>query len=248
MITLKEENLDPVLWEEYRKWLLKKAWFEYDNYTYLTRFLHNSDWHYVIENDPDRLSTGFTTLWDRGGPLDVREQFDSCSDCGLKFPNYRALYPIARDRDDNLSCSILEEIVRLAFSQEEHEMYEWIFDKDDPSVIAYKERGGKCYNIGIRIDKGPHLFELFLTNLGLMEYDDSNYFGNEPVIQFIVHRWLYREFEPDGKGGIVPVPGTDRDQRIIPMSSQISEYANAHTYGYCWLPVLRHRMFETGRR
>ena len=247
MILLKEEKIDPELWELYRKWLLKKAYFEYNNYEQLTSFLHSIDYTYVIETNPDRLATGFTTLWDKGGSLDVRDQFNACANTDLKFPNYRKLYPIMRDIDDHISCSVLEEMVRVAFIEEEYTMYIWINDNDDPRVREYQERGGKFFNMGIRIDEGPHLFEIFLTNLGLMKYDDSNFSGNEDLIDFIVQRWLKRQFEPDGTGGIVPVPGTDLDQRVIPLSSQISEYAVAHTYGYCWLPVPRHERFICGR-
>lgn len=248
MITLKEEGIDPILWEEYRKWLLKKAWFEHDNYVKLTSYLHNTDHTYVIETNPDRLATGFTTLWDRGGSLDVRDQFNDCSGSSLKFPDYRKNYLTMKGVDEHISCSVLEEMVRMAFSVEEREMYIWIKDNDDPRVKAYRERGGRCYDLGIRIDEGPHLFELFLINLGLMKYDDSSFSGNEDLVDFIVQRWLKRQFDYDGTGGVVPVPGTDRDQRFVPLSSQISEYANIFTYGYCWLPVPRHERFNCGRR
>lgn len=247
MISLKEEGINPELWEEYRKWLLKKAFFEQDNYEQLTSFLHSTDHHYVIETDPDRLATGFTTLWDKGGSIDIRGEFNDCSGSDLKFPDYSVLYPIGEELDHHISCSVLEEMVRVAFSEEEYHMGIWVENKDDPGVIEYRKRGGKYSNTAIRIDRGPHLFEVFLMHLGLLKYDDLHFSGNEEVVDFIIQRWLNRDFEYNGTGGLVPVPGTDMDQRRIPLSSQISEYAVAHTFGYCWLPVWRHKRFDCGR-
>lgn len=246
MISLKQEGIDPLLWEEYRKWLLYKAWFDKKNYEKLTVFLHQLNYHYVIETNPERLATGFTTLWDKGGPIDIRGQFNKCSDYPVKFPEYDILYPIGDEAEHHVSCSVLEEMVRIAFSEEECHMGIWVKD-EDLGAIEYRKRGGKYSNTAIRIDRGPHLFEVFLMHLGLLKYDDLTFSGNEEVVDFIVQRWLNREFERDGTGGIVPVPGTDLDQRVIPMSSQISEYAVAHTFGYCWNPVYRHKRFDCGR-
>ena len=107
MISLREESIDPVLWELYRKWLLKKAHFEYDNYEFLTSFLHSTDHSYVIETNPERLATGFTTLWDKGGSSDIRAQFNTCAGTSLKFPNYFKLYSIGGLMDQHISCSVL---------------------------------------------------------------------------------------------------------------------------------------------
>ena len=246
MLTLSEERIDPALWELYRKWLLKKAFFEHDNYEKLTSFLHSTDYKYVIETDPDRIATGFTTLWDSAGPIDVRMEFNKVGDTDLKFVNYYEKYPIARERDRNVSCSVLEEMVRIAFANEDYYMYRWC-EPDDPDIYEYQIRGGKIREKAIRIDRGPHLFELFLRNLGLMKFDDSCFDENLELTDFIVHRWLFRLYDFDGTGGIVPVPGTDRDQRFIPISSQIGEYANAYTFGYCWEPVPKHKEFICGR-
>ena len=247
MLSIKQEGIDPVLWETYRKWLLMKAYFNRPEYELLTKFLHSTDHSYVVETNEDRLATGFTTLWDKGAPSDIRAQFNECSDSPLKFPDYLDLYPIGHDIDYNISCSVLEEMVRIAFSEEEYHMGIWVEDNNDIQCLEYRKRGGKCMNTAIRIDRGPHLFEVFLMNLGLLKYDDSHFAENEAVVDFIVQRWLKREFKYDGTGGIVPVPGTDMDQRVIPLSSQISEYAVAHTFGYCWNPVYRHKRFDCGR-
>ena len=246
MLTLKEEGIDPALWELYRKWLLKKAFFEHKNYEQLTSFLHSTDYTYVIETNPERLSTGFTTLWDEGDPVTMRMQFNKLADTDLKFIDYYTAYPIPAERCKKVSCSVLEELVRIAFANEEYYMYKWCTD-DDPDIYEYKIRGGKYGEMAIRIDKGPHLFELFLRNLGLLKFDDSSFQQNQELVDFIVHRWLFRLYDFDGTGGIVPVPGTDRDQRFIPISSQISEYANSYTFGYCWEPVSKHEIFVCGR-
>lgn len=237
-LTIKEESPDPVLWENYRKWLLKKAFFPYDNYELLTGWLHSTDYTYVIEKDPDRLATGFTTLWDKPGSLDIRTEFNNLSDSTIKFPDYYKIFLI-KDQEKMVSCSVLEELVRRAFANEEYYMCEWVSD-DDPRAVLYKSLGGRTYRTAIRIDRGPHLFEFFLMNLGLMKFDDSNFNGNEELVDFILKRWMNREYDHDGNGGIMPNPGSDRDQRVIPMSSQIGEHCMHYIDGYCWLTTERH--------
>lgn len=74
-------------------------------------------------------------------------------------------------------CSVLEMMVALSIRCEEHIM-------EDPDV---GKRTGQW-------------FWDMIVNLGLQSMDDSNY--NERYIHRIVDRFLNRQYEPNGKGGL----------------------------------------------
>ena len=71
-------------------------------------------------------------------------------------------------------------------------------------------------------DQSGNLFWEMLENLGLDRYDDDHY--SERNVSLVLNRWMGRRFEFDGTGGIFPIPGTDRDQRLCEFWSQMNEY------------------------
>lgn len=99
-------------------------------------------------------------------------------------------------------CSVLEMIVAVAIRCEENLML-------DP------EMG----------DRTGQWFWGMITNMGLGSMSDSNY--NEWLVNDVVTRFLNREYEPDGRGGLFTVRGWNRDMRTAEIWHQLMAYINS---------------------
>ena len=99
-------------------------------------------------------------------------------------------------------CSVLEMMIALAIRCEENIM-------DDP------EMG----------DRTGQWFWNMITNMGLSSMSDSNY--NEWLVNDVVTRFLEREYEPDGRGGLFRVKGWHRDMRTAEIWHQLMAYINS---------------------
>lgn len=67
-----------------------------------------------------------------------------------------------------------------------------------------------------------------MQNLGLHKYDDKRY-SNKPetaekVTDTVLDRVIWRNYQPDGQGGLFPLKRTDKDQRDVELWYQLSEY------------------------
>lgn len=98
-------------------------------------------------------------------------------------------------------CSVLEMILALAIRCEENIM-------DDPDIG----------------DRTAQWFWGMINNMGLGAMHDSNY--NEWWVNDIVTRFLNREYEPDGQGGLFRVRDWDRDMRTMEIWRQLMAYIN----------------------
>ena len=98
-------------------------------------------------------------------------------------------------------CSVLEMMVALAIRCEENLM-------DDP-------------NMG---DRTAQWFWDMISNMGLSGMRDGNF--NEWLVNDIVTRFLNREYEPDGRGGLFRVRDWDRDMRTAEIWHQLMAYIN----------------------
>lgn len=87
-------------------------------------------------------------------------------------------------------CSVLEMIFALAIRTEEQIM-------DNP-------------NMG---DRTAQWFWYMITNLGLGSMDDDNY--DREYIDMVVDRFMDREYEPNGKGGLFTIRDCDTDLRDV---------------------------------
>lgn len=131
-------------------------------------------------------------------PLD-----DNRADDGI---NMRRRFAIER-KDPRLvnylngPCSVLEMMIALSMRCEETIM-------DDPAI---GNRTGQW-------------FWGMIANLGLGSMDDSNF--NELYVGETVARFLNRDYEPDGKGGLFTVRGTDQDMRDLEIWMQLCHYLN----------------------
>ena len=139
-----------------------------------------------------------------------------------KLHDTEFIYILDRDRnraDDGIS--LREEFYR------EKDVDLGVYDhRDDCSVlemlVALAERITDEY-IGNPDDLRPDLiFWDMITSLGLGHMDDRRY--NNQEVNYKLHRWMYRDFDYDGRGSIFPIENPRRDQREIEIWAQMNEY------------------------
>lgn len=103
--------------------------------------------------------------------------------------------------DSSRSCSVLEMLVALAIRCEETIM-------DDPA----------------KGDRTAQWFWQMVTNLGLGSMTDDHY--DEERVETAVDRFLNREYEPDGRGGLFRIKNCEYDLRDVPIFDQLCWYLN----------------------
>ena len=106
-----------------------------------------------------------------------------------------------RDVDRYLDgpCSLLEMMVALAIRCEEQIM-------DDPEIG----------------DRTRQWFWGMVVNLGLGSMTDNDF--DEEYVEFVIDRFLRREYEPNGKGGLFTIRYCDRDLRTVEIWYQLCWY------------------------
>lgn len=102
---------------------------------------------------------------------------------------------------DDGPCSILEMMLALALRCEEHIMY-------NPDIGNQVERW----------------FWDMIRSLGLYSMDDSHF--DEKKVEHIIDRFLNREYEENGKGGLFTVKNCRYDMRTIEIWYQMCWYLN----------------------
>ena len=95
-------------------------------------------------------------------------------------------------------CSVLEMMVALAIKCEE--------TMEDPS----------------RGDRTGQWFWTMMRNLGLGGMDDNRY--DRRVVESILNRFLHRDYEPDGKGGLFVLHHCEYDLRDVEIWYQMCWY------------------------
>ena len=108
---------------------------------------------------------------------------------------------IIANKLDLKPCSVLEMMVALSLRAEEHIM-------DDP-------------DIGYRA--GEWFWDM-IASLGLNDMDDTN-FDND-YVRNVVNDFLYRRYEPNGKGGLFTLKYPDEDLRNMEIWYQMNRYLN----------------------
>lgn len=103
---------------------------------------------------------------------------------------------------DNRPCSVLEMMAALAFRCEEHIM-------NDPAV---GNRTGQW-------------FWSMIKSLGLMGMDDDHF--DEEYVNKAIHRFLNREYERNGTGGLFTIENSTRDMRTAEIYYQMCWYLNS---------------------
>lgn len=111
--------------------------------------------------------------------------------------------PVIASCLDTFPCSILEMMVALAFYCEEH-------------IMVNPDNG---------LQSG-RWFWMMVSSLGLDEMTDTN-FDNEYVNQ-VIWRFLDRQYDSDGRGGLVYIPGCRYDLRTMDIWYQLMTYISEY--------------------
>lgn len=101
-------------------------------------------------------------------------------------------------------CSVLEMMTALAIKCEETIM-------DDP----------------LKGNRTGQWFWGMITNLGLGDMYDDRY--DKKKVNYIITRFLNRDYRPDGKGGLFTVKGCERDLRNVEIWCQLCWYLDTIT-------------------
>lgn len=102
---------------------------------------------------------------------------------------------------DDTQCSILEMMVALAFRCEEHIM-------NDPDMG----------------DRVAQWFWNMIMSLGLSSMTDKNY--DQRLVDSVLYRFINREYEPSGKGGLFTIESGKYDMRNVDIWYQMMFYLN----------------------
>ena len=132
-------------------------------------------------------------------PMDENRAYD-----GLDLRYRFALETGIMDAEDYLDspCSVLEMIAGLALRCEENIM-------DDPQ---YGDRTGQW-------------FWGMISNLGLGSMTDDRY--DRAYVDFVIDRFLNREYEPNGRGGLFTVERSKKDLRRVEIWYQMCWYLDS---------------------
>ena len=121
---------------------------------------------------------------------------------GLRYRyayDYKRSGPSIIEYLDDGPCSILEMMVALAVRCEERIMY-------DPDFG----------------DRTGHWFWVMIENLGLRSMSDNNF--DERYVERVIDRFLNREYDEDGKGGLFTVKRRADDLRTVEIWYQMCWY------------------------
>ena len=99
-------------------------------------------------------------------------------------------------------CSMLEMMVALSIRCEEYIM-------SDPGVG----------------DRTSQWFWEMIANLGLGAFYDDRY--DEDIVEDVILRFLHRDYEPDGRGGLFRVRHYNVDMRDLEIWRQLMRYLNS---------------------
>ena len=99
-------------------------------------------------------------------------------------------------------CSVLEMILALAIRCEEN-------------IMANPDYGNRT----------GQWFWGMVNNIGLGGMDDSNY--DRDYVNSVLERFVNRQYEPDGKGGLFTIPNCDRDLREVEIWHQLCWYLDS---------------------
>lgn len=107
--------------------------------------------------------------------------------------------PIIASYLDVNPCNVLEMMVALAFRCEEHIMF-----NPENGILSGR------------------WFWKMISNLGLDRMDDNNY--DEEYVNNVVWRFLNRDYDRDGRGGLITLPDCPYDLRSMDIWSQMMHY------------------------
>lgn len=114
------------------------------------------------------------------------------------------LHPDVEDAERNIDgpCSVLEMMFSLAFRCEE-------------SIMDNTQLG----------DRTAQWLWIMITNMGLGSMDDDKY--DRQYVDYVLDRFINREYEPDGKGGLFIIKNCEYDLRDVEIWWQMCWFLNS---------------------
>ena len=106
---------------------------------------------------------------------------------------------------DNKPCSVLEMMVALALRCEEH-------------IMSDPDKG----------DRTAQWFWSMVESLGLGEVTDETWEQDEDYIEFVINRFMSRDYEATGEGGLFTLNNYRQDLRGVEIWYQACWYMNEH--------------------
>jgi hypothetical protein len=148
------------------------------------------------------LGVLFNTKFTYQIPMDDNRRIDGM-DLRKKFADFCHISDEQLAMILNISdCTVLEMMIALAIKCEEEIMYD------------YREG-----------DRASYWFTLMLENLGVITFTDSGWTpSTKGTVEEIVDRFLKREYEPNGKGGLFYIQNPKADLRTIEIWYQMCWY------------------------
>lgn len=137
------------------------------------------------------------------------------------------------ERDKNRACDGRELRYRFGHSNNYSESYiNRMLDTRPCSVfemiLALSIRCEEDYMDNAEFgDRTKQWFWIMLINLGLGSMSDDRY--DREFVSEVIERFLNREYEPNGRGGLFLIRNTQRDLRNMEIWFQMCEYLNGIT-------------------
>lgn len=127
--------------------------------------------------------------------------------------------------DENRAVDGVSLRYRFALSQEQEELADYI---DGPCsvlemMVALATRCEESLMDDLEIgERTGQWFWNMITSLGLGSESDTRF--DRRYVEDVVEHFLYREYEPDGRGGLFTIKNCRRDLREIEIWLQMNEY------------------------
>jgi hypothetical protein len=135
-------------------------------------------------------------------------------------------WPIEQDYNRAFEGSRLREVFCVAFDISIDEFYNRCVVKSGVNVSILEvliALGVRCHDMSNpELAENTSWFMVFLKNLGLDCYDDSNFYVKD--IDNILEKFVNRKYDKDGNGGLFPLKNTKKDQRSIELWYQMCFY------------------------
>lgn len=159
--------------------------------------------------------------------------------CGTRFSRgfgYRKLLTFLHDTefvyfvpyDENRAAEGIALRYRYC-SATEQEQLEWCLDGPCSVLEMMLALAIRCEeNIMVDPDMGDRTSQWFwnmISTMGLASCHDGNF--DYRLVEEVVDRFLKREYEPDGRGGLFCVKGWHRDMRDAEIWHQLMAYINS---------------------
>lgn len=132
--------------------------------------------------------------------IDLRRRY-ACGWDGY-YMRYESDYELSRSGLYDAPCSVLEMMIALAIRCEESIM--------DDSRVG---------------DRTGQWFWEMIVSLGLGSMNDDDY--DPEYVHYTIERFIEREYEPNGKGGLFTIYNCDRDLRKVEIWYQLCWYLDS---------------------